>query len=153
MIRPTANLTQKVCASNNLVQRPCTDGGEHFAHFGCVEGDQVHNLVSIASELFTQRLVLCTHANRAGIGLALAHHDAPHRDQRGCPDAVFLGTQHRRHDDVTARAQATVGPQGHTVAQLVHRKHLMCFRQAHLPRQTGVFDRGRRRRTCATVVT
>ena len=56
-----------------------------------VEGDQVDDLVGIAGELVAQRFVLGTHANGAGVGLTLTHHDAAHRDQGSRADAVFFG--------------------------------------------------------------
>ena len=88
----------------------------------------------------------------AGVGLALAHHDAAHGDQRRGADAIFLGPHHRGHDDVTPGAQPTIGAQRDPVAQVVHRQNLMRLGQAHFPRQTRVFDRGRRAGTRAAIM-
>ena len=150
--RATADLCQQVGAANHLIQRTRADRGQNLAHFLRIEGDQVHHLVGIAGELATQGFVLRTDAHRAGVRLALTHHDTAHRDQRGGADAVFLGAHHRGHDNVAAGAQAAIGPQGDTVTQVVHRQNLMRFGQAHFPRQAGILDRGRRRRAGATIV-
>ena len=92
--------------------------------------------------LARRRLVLGADAHRAGVGMALAHHDAAHGDQAGGADAELLGAQHGGDDDVAAGAHAAVGAQAHRVAQVVQRQHLVGFRQAHLPRAAGVLDRG-----------
>ena len=58
-----------------------------------------------------QALVLGADADRAGVGMALPHHDAAHGDQRRRADAEFLRAHHRRHHDVAAGADAAVGAQ------------------------------------------
>ena len=74
-----------------------------------------------------------TYANRAGVGLALTHHDAAHRDQSGSTDTVFFGTHHRSHHNVTTRAQTTVGAQCNAFAQVVHGQELDVPRSAPFP--------------------
>ncbi len=150
--RATADLREKVGTADHLVERTGTDRGEDLAHFGGVEGDEVDHLVGRAGELGAQALVLGADTHRAGVGLALAHHDTAHGDQRRCADAVFLGPHHRRHDDIAPGAQAAIGAKGHAVAQVVHRQNLMRLGEAHLPRQARVFDRGRGRGAGAAVV-
>jgi hypothetical protein len=55
--------------------------------------------------------VLGADADRAGVGVALAHHDAAHGDQRGRADAELLGAQHGGDHDVAAGLDAAVGAQ------------------------------------------
>jgi hypothetical protein len=62
-------------------------------------------------ELGAQRLVLRADADRAGVGMALAHHDAAHGDQRGGADAEFLGAQHGGDHHVAAGFDAAIGAQ------------------------------------------
>ena len=76
----------------------------------------------------------------------MTHHDAAHGDQRSGTDAVFLSAHHRGHDDITPRAQTTIGAQGDPFAQIVHREHLVGLGQAHFPGQACIFDRCRGRR-------
>ena len=44
----------------------------------------------------------------------------------------------------TLNEKSGAGAQPHTVAQAVQGQHLIGFRQAHFPRQAGIFDRGLR---------
>ena len=99
---------QQISTTNHVIKRFRTNRGEHFAHFLRVEGNQIDDLIRIARELVTQCFVLCTHTNRARVGLALTYHNAAHRNQRSGADAVFLSTKHRGHDNVTTCAQTTV---------------------------------------------
>ena len=117
-----------------------------------VEGDQIDNFIGRPGKLVPQSFILRTNPHRAGIGLALPHHDAAHRDQSGCADAVFFRTHHRRHHDVAARAQTAIGAQCHPLAQVVHRQNLMCLSQTHFPRQPRKFDRCRRRSAGAAIM-
>ena len=67
MRRTTANLRQQIGTADNIIQRTRTDASEDFAYFGCVEGDQVHDLICVTSELVAQCLVLCTYADGASV--------------------------------------------------------------------------------------
>mmetsp|Transcript_7112 Transcript_7112/g.11612 ORF Transcript_7112/g.11612 Transcript_7112/m.11612 type:complete len:430 (+) Transcript_7112:1278-2567(+) len=138
--RATADLRQQVRTANHLIQGLRTDRGEDFPHFLRIEGDQVHNFVCRSGVLRTQVFVLSTHANRAGVGLTLTHHDTAHRDQRSGPNTILFRTHHRGHYDVASRAQTTIGPQRDAFTQVVHRQNLMRLGQTHLPWQTTVFD-------------
>ena len=152
MRRTSADLRQQVRAADDFIKAARPDAGQNLTHFGGIEGDEVHHFVRIAGELATQSFVLCANTHGASIRLALADHDAAHSDQRGGADAIFLGPHHRSHDDVASGAQATIGAQCHPVAQVVHRQNLMRLGEAHLPRQTRIFDRGRGRGPGAAVV-
>src|SRR3546814_2902110 len=77
---------------------------------------------------------VCSSDLRAGVRMALAHHDAAHRDEAQCADAVFLGTEDRGDDDVAPGLQATVGTQPHPAAQAVEGEHLIDLGQPHFPR-------------------
>ena len=141
MRRAARHLGQQIGTANHIVQRTRTDGGKDFTHLCRIKGNQIHNLIGIARELFAQRFVLGAHAHGACIRLALTHHDAAHRDQGGGADAVFLGPHHRRHYNIPPGTQTTIGAQRDALAQVVHGEYLMRLGQAHFPRQTGVFDR------------
>ena len=153
MGRATADLRQQISTTNHIIQRPRTDRGQQFANLSGIEGNQINNLVRIASELGTQVFILRTHANRAGVRLTLTDHNATHRNQGSGADAIFLSTHHRSHHNVTARAQTSIGAQSNPVTQLVHRQNLMRLGQAHFPRQASIFDRRGRGRTGTAIMT
>ena len=104
------------CSSRSV--RPMTsferaeaERGQDLAHLLGDEAEQVDDLLRRAGELLRAALVLRADADRAGVGMALPHHDAAHGDQRGRADAEFLGAEHRGDDDVAAGADAAVGAQ------------------------------------------
>jgi hypothetical protein len=91
-----------------------------------------------------ERLVLGADADRAGVGVALPHHDAAHGDQRRRADAELLGAEHGGDHHVAAGLDAAVGPQLHPVPQAVQQQHLVRSlrpisqgRPAYLMEETG----------------
>ena len=102
-----------------------------------------------ALELLPQLFVLRADADRAGVGMALTHHDAAHGDQAGGADAELLGAEHGGDHHVAPGLDAAVGAQFHPMAQPVQHQHLVRLGQAHFPRQARIFDRALRRRAGA----
>ncbi len=145
LLRAAAHLVQKIGAADHVLELAHAERGQYLTHVLGDEAEEVDDLLRRAAELRAQRLVLRADADGAGIRMALAHHDAAHRDERGSADAELLGTQHGGHHDVASGADAAVGAQGHAMAKIVQCKDLIGFRQPHLPRHAGVFDRGLRR--------
>ena len=103
-------------------------------------------------KFFAQLRVLRGHADRAGVQMADAHHDAAQRDQRRGGKTKFLRAQQRGDDDVAAGLQLAVGLHGDAAAQIVQHERLMRFGQAQFPRKAGVLDAGLRRGAGAAVV-
>ncbi len=103
-------------------------------------------------EARAQHRVLRRNAHRAGIQVALAHHDAAHRDQRRGGEAELLRAQQRGDHDVAPGLQLAVGLHFDAAAQIVQQQHLLRLRQAKLPRQAGVLDGAERRCAGAAVV-
>ena len=149
VIRAAIDLPQQLRPSDDLIKAAHAETGEDFAHFLGDEGHEVDDLFRRAGELGAQAFVLHAHAHRAGVAVALAHHDAAHRHQRQRADAIFLRAQDRRDHDVAPGLEAAVGAQLHPVAQAVQRQHLIGFGQAHFPRETGELDAGVRGRAGA----
>ena len=63
----------------------------------------------LTRESFPQLRVLRSHADRASIQMALAHHDAARGDQRRGREAKFLRTQQAGDGNIAAGFQLTVG--------------------------------------------
>ncbi len=106
----------------------------------------------LAGELRAQHGVLRGDADRAGVEVALAHHDAAQRDQRRGGEAELLGAQQRGDGDVAAGLQFAVGLHADAAAQVVHDQHLLRFGEAELPGSAGMFERGERRGAGAAIV-
>ena len=84
--------------------------------------------------------VLRGDADRAGVEVADAHHDAADRDQRRRREAELLGAEQRGDDDVAAGLQLAVGLDDDAAAQVVEHQRLVRLGQAQLPRHAGVLD-------------
>ena len=93
-------------------------------------------MLGLASEALAQYRVLGGDTHRAGVQMALAHHDAAGRDQRGGGKAELVRAQQRGHRDVAAGAQAAIGLDGDAAAQAVQHQGLLGFGKADFPRRT-----------------
>ena len=144
MLGAAADLTQQIGAADDVVQAAEAQPRDDLAHFLGDEGHQVDDLFGRAGELGAQPLVLHAYAHRAGVAVALAHHDAAHRHQRQRADAELFCAQDRGDHDVAPGLQPAIGAQLHAVAQAVERQHLIGFGQPHFPRRSGIFDAGLR---------
>ena len=109
-------------------------------------------MLGLAGELLAQLGVLGGDADRAGVQVADAHHDAARGDQRRGGEAEFLGAQQRRDRDVAAGLQLAVGLDRDAAAQIVQHQRLVRLGQAQLPGHAGVLDGGQRRGAGAAVV-
>jgi hypothetical protein len=127
-------------------------GGHHLAHFFGDEEEVVDDVLRRALEALAQHRVLGGDAHRAGVQVALAHHDAASRDQRRGRKAELVGAQQRADDDVAAGAQAAVDLQRDARAQAVEHQRLVGFGKADFPRAAGMLDGGQRRRAGAAVI-
>ncbi len=109
------------------------------------EEEVVDDVLGLAGELGAQHRVLRRDADRAGVEVALAHHDAAGGDQRRGGEAELVRAQQSGDRDVATGAQAAVGLDRDAVAQAVEQQGLLRFRQPDLPRRARVGQRGQRR--------
>ena len=152
MGRAAAHLVQQVGPPDHVLERARAEAGEDLPHLLGEEAEQVDHLLRRAREPVAQFRVLRAHPHRAGVGVALADHDAPHGDQGRGADAVFLGAEQRRDRYVAAGLQAAVDAQLHAVPQPVQRQHLVDLGEADFPRHSGVADRALRARAGAAAM-
>ena len=140
ILRPAADLLQQIGAANHIGQLAHAKACQNFAHFFRDEGEKIDHLLRAAGEFGAQRLILRADANRAGIGMALPHHDAAHGHQGCRANAEFLGAQHGRNHHIAPGLDAAIGAQLHAMPQAIEQKYLMGFRKPHFPRQASIFD-------------
>jgi hypothetical protein len=67
-------------------------------------------------------------ADRASVEMALAHHDAAHRNQRRGGETEFLGAEQRGDHDIAARLQLAICLHADSAAQIVQQEHLLRLR-------------------------
>ena len=84
---------QTLDMADHFVDRPETEFGHDLAEVVGDESEIVHHGLGVTGELGAQLRVLGGDADRAGVEMALAHHDAPDRDQRAGGEAQLLGAR------------------------------------------------------------
>ena len=111
--------------------------------------DELHERddeLRLAGEPRAQLGVLGRDADRAGVEVADAHHDAAGHDQRRRREAELLGAEQRADDDVAAGLELAVDLDDDAVAQVVQHERLLGLGQADLPRRARVLERRQRGR-------
>ena len=139
------SLVEHLHLPDHLVEGAVAERGHDLAHFLGDEEEIVDHVLGLALEALAQHRVLRGDADRAGVEMALAHHDAAGRDQRRGRKAEFVGAEQRAHHHVAPGADAAVDLHGDAPAQAVDHQRLMGLGEADLPRAAGVLDRGERR--------
>ncbi len=147
----TGTRVEQIGAADQVVELADAQLGHDLAGFFGNEEEVVHDVLRLAREALAQHRILGGDADRAGVQMALAHHDAAFDDQRRGGEAEFIGTEQGADDDVAAGLHLTVDLDADTRTQAVEHQGLLGFGQAEFPRRTGVLDR-RQRRSAGTTV-
>ena len=101
------------------------------------------DLLGRALELGPQVLALGGDAGRAGVDVALPGHGAAHGHQRRRAEAVALGAEQGRDDDVASGLEPAVGAHLDPMPQAVPDQRRLRLGEAQLPRRAGVLDGAR----------
>jgi hypothetical protein len=83
-----------------------------LAHFLGDEEEVVDDVLGLAGEARAQHRILGGDADRAGVEVALAHHDAAFDDQRRGGEAELVGAEQRADDDVATGLDLAVDLHG-----------------------------------------
>ena len=132
-------------AAHHLVDGLEAQLGHVLAHLLGDEEEVVDDVLGRAAEARAQHRVLRGDADRAGVQVALAHHDAAHGDERHGGKAELFRAEQRGNHDVAAGLQLAVGLHADAAAQIVQEQDLLRLGQAQLPGQAGVLDGTERR--------
>ena len=135
-------LVEHLHLADHLVEGAVAHRGHDLAHLFGDEEEEVDDVLGLAGEVRAQHRVLGRDADRAGVEMALAHHDAAGRDQRRGREAELVGAEQRADHHVAAGADAAVDLHGDAAAQAVGHQRLVGFGEADLPRRAGVLERG-----------
>ena len=127
-------LVEALRLADHLVEGAVAERGHDLAHLLGDEEEVVDGVLGLALEPGAQHRVLRGHADRAGVEVALAHHDAAERDQRRGGEAELVGAQQRADHHVAARAHAAVDLHGDAAAQPVGRPASDASRRDRSPR-------------------
>ena len=135
-------LVEHVGLADHFIEGAEAHFGHQFTHFLRDEEEVVDHVLGLAGELAAQFRVLGRNADRAGVQVALAHHDAAGGDQGRGREAHLVGAEQGGHDNVAPGADASVGLDRDAAAQVVEHQGLLGFGKADLPGAAGMLDRG-----------
>ena len=151
-VRDGAARLDTVGAPDHVVQGAEAEQGHVLADFPRDEAHEVDGVPRVAREFSAQRGILGRHADRTGVEVADAHHDAAERHQRRGREPELLRPEQGGDDHVAPGLELAVGLHRDAAAQVVQHQRLVGFRQPQLPGQAGVLDARLRRGAGAAVV-
>ncbi|MNL32541.1 hypothetical protein D3C87_1544000 [compost metagenome] len=93
-----------------------------------------------ALEALAQNRVLRRNTHRAGVEMALAHHDAAGRNQRRGREAELVGAEQGADQDVPAGLETAIDLQPHAGPQAVQHQRLVGFGEADFPRSARMLE-------------
>ena len=138
-------LVEHLGVADHLGEAAVAERGHVFAHFLGDEEEEIDDVLGLALEARAQHRVLRGDADRAGVEMAFAHHDAAGGDQRRGGEAELVGAEQRADHHVAAGADAAIDLHGDAAAQAVEHERLLGLGKADFPRAAGMLDRGQRR--------
>src|SRR5471030_1986573 len=151
-VRDRLRFVEQVDPADQLVIRADAQLRHQLARLFGHEEEVIDHVFRLAGELGAQHRILRGDADRAGVQMAFAHHDATFDDQRRRREADLVGAQHGGDDDVATGAHLAVGLHADTATQAVQHQRLLRFGEAEFPRRAGMLDRRQRRRARAAVM-
>ena len=132
---------EHVDAANHFIDGAETQIRHVLPHlFGDIE-EEIDHVLGLALELLAQFGILRGNADRTGVEVALAQHDAAQGDQGRGGEAEFFRAQKRGDHDIAPGLQLAVSLHADAAAQVVHQQNLLGFRQAEFPGNAGMLDR------------
>jgi hypothetical protein len=132
---------EQVGAADQVVELADAQLGHVLAHFLGDEEEVVDDVLGLAGEARAQHRVLGGDPDRAGVEVALAHHDAAFDHQRRRGETKLVGTEQRADDDVAAGLHLAVGLDPDAAAQAVQHQGLLRFGETQFPGRAGMLDR------------
>ncbi len=104
------------------------------------EEKEIDYVLGLTLELLAQLRILRGDADRTSVEVALAHHDAAHRDQGSRGKTEFFGAQQSGDGHVTSGLQFAVSLHANAATEIVQQQNLLCFGQAQFPWNSGMLD-------------
>ena len=100
-VRHTFRGFEQIGTADQVFKFSYTDLRHQLAHFFGDEEEKVDDVLGLAGKFLAQYRVLRCHADRTGIQMAFAHHDAAFNHQRRSREAEFIRTQQCADQDIT----------------------------------------------------
>ena len=145
-------LLEKLGLADDLFELGVAHLGKELPHLFRHIEEEVDDMFRRALEALAQDRILRCDADRTGVEMALAHHDAARGDQRSGREAELVGAKQRTDDDVAASPQAAIDLKRDARTKTIEHQRLLRFRQPHFPWAAGMLERRQRRRACSAVI-
>ena len=145
-------LLQAVAPPDRLRQRAEAERRQVFAHLPRQEAHEGDHVLRPPGEVPAQLRILRRHADRTGVAVALAHHDAAQADQHRGGETELLRPQQRGDHDIASGLELAVDLQAHAATQSIEQQGLLRLGESQFPGCARVADRGQRRGAGAAVV-
>ena len=133
-----------VDAADHLVEGAEAELRHQLAHFLGDKEEIVDDVLGLTGEALAQHRVLRRDADRAGVEMALAHHDAAGGDQWRRRKAELVGAEHRADHDIAAGPEPAIDLHRDAAAQPVAHQCLLRLGEPDLPGRAGMGQRGQR---------
>src|SRR5712664_2334070 len=132
---------EQIRSADKIAELPDPQVRHQLARLLGDEKKVVHHVFGFPGEFLAQYRVLRRHADRAGVQVAFAHHDAAAHDQRRRGETEFVRPEDRPDHHVASGLDLPVHLHGDAAAQAVEHQRLLCFRKPEFPRRARVLDR------------
>ena len=132
---------EKVGTADQFVEFPNAELCHERACFFCDKEKEVDDMFRLAAKFLAQNRILRGNADRAGIQMTFAHHDAARNHKRCGSKTEFICTEQGADNDIASGLHLTVSLHDYTAAQTVQHQGLLRFGKAKFPRRAGVLDR------------
>ena len=142
---------EAVDPADHLAEFAEAEPRHQLAHFFGDKEEIVDDVLGLAGEALAQHRVLGRDADRAGVEMAFAHHDAAGGDQRSRRETELVGADQRRDHDIAAGAQTAIDLHRDAAAQAVQHQGLLGLGEADFPGRAGMGQRGQRARAGAAL--
>jgi hypothetical protein len=129
-----------VYAAHHLIDGAETKLGHVLANLLGEEEEKVDDVLRLAGETCAQNRILRSDANRTGVQVTLAHHDATHGNEGRCREAELFRPEQCSDHNVAARLQLSICLHLNARAQIVEQQNLLRLREAKLPGKPCMLD-------------
>ena len=105
-VRHQRRLVEHLGLAHHLVESAVAECGHDLADLFRDEEEVIDDVLGLPGEALAQQRDLGRNPDRTGVEVALAHHDAAGRDQRGGSETELVGPKQRADHHVASGAEA-----------------------------------------------
>ncbi len=133
-------LPEQIGTAHHVFKFSESEARHDFTNFFSDKEEVVDHMLGFAFKAFAQFRILCGNAHRAGVQMALAHHEAAFDNERCRGKPELVRAKERADHNISAGLNLTVHLDANSVSETVDHKSLLRFRKPLLPRCTRKLD-------------